>query len=211
MRVNATFSLGTLLISLNFAGNASAQTRLTLQDAVSQALQNNPQVQAAQSRTEAAIGQRTQAGLRPNPRLFLQSEDVRAWGTPAVPYWQGTEEYAYLGQVLETRGKRQRRADVASSDVRSSEVGKTLQYRQVVARIGASYWAVTGAVALRDLYAQTLRTYDEDYAHSQNRVREGVMAEADLLRLQLERDLVRAQASGAARDADLALVELFRE
>ncbi len=203
-------SLGTLLICFNSAENLSAQTRLTLQDAISQALQNNPQVDAAQSRTEAAIGQRTQAGLKPNPRLFVQSEDVRAWGTPAVPYWQGTEEYAYLGQVFETAGKRQRRVDVASSDVRSSEVGKALQYHQIAARIGASYWAAAGAAALRDLYTQTLRTYDEDYTYSQNRVHEGVMAEADLLRLQLERDLVRAQASGAVRDSELAVLELFR-
>jgi cobalt-zinc-cadmium efflux system outer membrane protein len=210
MQVNAMLSLGTLLIYVNSAGNLFAQTRLTLQDAISQALQNNPQVQVAQSRTEAAIGQRTQAGLKPNPRLFVQSEDVRAWGTPAAPYWQGTEEYVYLGQVFETAGKRQHRVDVASSDVRSSEVGKTLQYRQIVARIGASYWTATGAAALRDLYTQTLRTYDEDYTYSQNRVQEGVMAEADLLRLQLERDLVRAQASGAVRDAELAVLELFR-
>jgi cobalt-zinc-cadmium efflux system outer membrane protein len=202
--------LGTLLLHLSCAGKLFAQTRLTLPDAISQALQNTPQVQIAQSRTQAAIGQRTQAALKPNPRLFLQTEDVRAWGTPALPYWQGTEEYAYLGQVFETAGKRHRRVDVASSDVRSSEVGENLQYRQVVARISGSYWAAAGAAALRDLYSQTLRTYDEDFTYSQNRVREGVMAEADLLRLQLERDLVRAQASGAARDADLANVELFR-
>src|SRR3954462_12341784 len=117
MRVNAMLGLGTLLLHLSCAGELFAQTRLTLPDAISQALQNNPQVQVAQSRTQAARGQRTQAGLKPNPRLFLQSEDVRAWGTPAVPYWQGTEEYAYVGQVFETAGKRNRRVDVASSDV----------------------------------------------------------------------------------------------
>jgi outer membrane protein, heavy metal efflux system len=210
MRVKDTLPLGVLLLCLICQRSMFAQVRVTLEDAIAQALQNNPQLEAAQSRTEAAIGQRTQAGLKPNPRLFLQTEDYRAWGAPRIPYWQGTEEYAYLGQVFETAGKRQRRIDVASSDVRSSEAGKTLQYRQVVTRIGGSYWAAAGAAALRDLYAQTLRTYDEDYTYSQNRVREGVMAEADLLRLQLERDLVRAQASGAARDADLALVELFR-
>ncbi|MFL6415934.1 MAG: TolC family protein [Bryobacteraceae bacterium] len=210
MRATAMLSLGTLLLHFSVAEKVCAQTRLTLQDAISQALQSNPQIQVAQSRTDAAKGQRTQAGLKPNPRLFLQSEDARAWGTPSIPYWQGTEEYAYLGQVFETAGKRQRRVDVASTDVRSSEAGESLQSRQVIARIGGSYWTAAGAAALRVLYAQTLRTYDEDYTYSQNRVREGVMAEADLLRLQLERDLVRAQASGAIRDAQLAAVELFR-
>ncbi len=152
MRVNAILSLGTLLLHLGWAGSSSAQTRMTLQEAISQALQNNPQVRLAQSRTEAAIGQQTQAGLKPNPRLFLQSEDVRAWGTPAMPYWQGTEEYAYLGQVVETAGKRQRRVGVASSDVRSSQIGENLQYRQLVAHISGSYWSAAGAAALRELY-----------------------------------------------------------
>lgn len=203
-------SLATLLLPFCSSQPASAQTRFTLEDAISQALQNNPQLQAAQSRTDAAKGQQMQAGLKPNPRLFLQTEDVRAWGTPAIPYWQGTEEYAYLGQVVETAGKRQRRVDVASADVRSNQGSENLQYRQIVARISGSYWNAAGAAASRDLYGQTLRTYDEDFTYVQNRVREGVMAEADLLRLQLERDLVRAQASGAARDADLANVELLR-
>lgn len=210
MRVNAMLSLATLLLPFCSGGSASAQTRLTLEGAISQALQSNPQLQVAQSRTVAAKGQQTQAGLKPNPRLFLQSEDARAWGIPAIPYWQGTEEYAYLGQIIETAGKRQRRIDVASSDVRSSQVGENLQYRQVVAHISGSYWSAAGAAAIRELYGQTLRTYDEDFTYVQNRTREGVMAEADLLRLQLERDLVRAQASGAARDVDLANVELLR-
>lgn len=210
MRVNARSGPGLLLLALSFVGTIFGQTRLTLQDAIAQALRGNPQLEAAQGRSDQARGQRTQAGLKPNPRLFLQTEDARAWGNPAVPYWQGTEEYAYLGQVVETAGKRARRVEVASSDLRTSEVAETLQYRQVVARVSGSYWTAAGSAAMKALYSETVHTYDEDFNYSQNRVREGVMAEADLLRLQLERDLVRAQAGGASRDAELAVVELFR-
>lgn len=199
-----------LLVVLLFTGSCGAQVQLTLQDALKRALDANPLIAAAQGRSDQARGQQTQARLRPNPRLFLQTEDVRWWGTPAAPYWQSTEEYAYLGQVVETGGKRAKRVDLASSDLRATEISEDLQKRQIRVRVSNTYWAAIGATQVQQLYQRTLRTYDEDVTYSDNRVREGVMAEADLMRLRLERRLVEAQATGATREAQQAMVELYR-
>ena len=53
-----------------------AQARLTLADAVAEALRANPQVATAAARVAVAEGLRRQAGLGPNPRLFIQSEAI---------------------------------------------------------------------------------------------------------------------------------------
>ena len=54
---------------------ARAQMRLTLDDAVQQALSSSPLMEAAQAKVDQTRGDRTQAGLSPNPRVAIQSED----------------------------------------------------------------------------------------------------------------------------------------
>ena len=70
-----------------------AQTPLSLAEAVSFALSHRPEIRAAADRTTAAAFQRKQAGLIPNPRIFLQSEDLRG---SHFNFWQDSETFAVL-------------------------------------------------------------------------------------------------------------------
>jgi len=184
--------------------------QLTLEGAVQQALSTNPQLDVAQGRIENAKGVRVQAGLGPNPRLALQSEDMRAWQEQPRSFANDTENYAYIGQTFEVAGKRARRVDVASAGVHRAEYERELLKRQLRARVSAAYWNAAGAARTRDLLRENLRTYEEDVNYSSNRVQQGVMAETDLMRVQLERDRVRMQLMTAERDAEQAIVELYR-
>ena len=78
-----------------------AQARLTLADVVSQARTGNPQLAAAAARVGVAEGLRHQAGLGPNPRLFLQSENARPYGTPPFSYSRDADSYAFVAQLIE--------------------------------------------------------------------------------------------------------------
>ena len=78
-----------------------AQTPLSLAEAVSFALSHRPEIRAAADRTAAAKDLRKQAGLIPNPRIFLQSEDLRS---SHFNFWQDSETFAYVGETLETLG-----------------------------------------------------------------------------------------------------------
>ncbi len=186
------------------------QVSLSLHDAVVEGLANNPSAAISRERVDQAQALKTQAALKPNPRLYLQTEDIRWWGNPAFSYWHATEDYAYLGQVFETGGKRARRIDVASADVHASELQDNLVKRQLQATIIMNYWTAAGAAQLRDLYQRYLRTYQEDEDYIRNRVKEGVTPEVDLMRIQIERDRVRVQSINAARDYERASVELYR-
>lgn len=64
---------------LLLAASCLAQVHITLESAVEQALSANPQLGVAQGRIEDAEGVRAQAGLGPNPRLAVQTEDLRFW------------------------------------------------------------------------------------------------------------------------------------
>src|SRR6202008_1481529 len=99
---------------------------------------NNPQLVTATAHVDIAEGLRLQAGLGPNPRLFLQSENARFWGTSS-PSYPGTDTYAFLAQTLETGGKRHRRIDLATENVHGSELERQLQRQQIISRVSAAY------------------------------------------------------------------------
>lgn len=192
-------------------GQASAQNRLTLEQAVQEALRVYPQAAFADARVAEASGQQTQAGLRPNPRMTLQTEDIRP-SSPGLPFSfvDSTEDYFLLAQVIETGGKRGRRVDVANAALGASEIEREQVRRQIVAQVSRAYWIAVAARRVRELADQNLRTYEEDVTYSSNRVKEGVAAEADLMRIEIERDRARSSLLTAAREVDQTAVQLFR-
>ncbi len=190
-----------------------AQVRLTLADAVSEALLGNPQVATAAARVAVAEGLRRQAGLGPNTRLFLQSEGLspnRANG-PSFSYPRDADNYAFLIHTIETGGKRQRRVDLATENVRRGELEQQLQRQQIASRVSAAYWAAAGAARSRDLLQQEVASFERVVQFHRDRAREGAAPEVDLLRIELERDRLAASARTLALEAERARIALFRE
>jgi len=188
-----------------------SQTPLTLQDAVSQALAGHPALAAAAARKNAAEGLRKQAGLSPNPRLIVQLENTRFWGTPGFSYPEDTQTYAYVAQTVETAGKRGRRVDLAAENVRSSELGVELQRRHIASRVAIAYWLAAGSARVRDLLSEEVASFETLVQFNRIRVREGATPEVDLLRTEVERDRLTTLAGEAAQNAERNRIALFRE
>lgn len=190
-----------------------AQVRLTLADAVSEALLGNPQVATAAARVAVAEGLRRQAGLGPNTRLFLQSEGLSPNRTngQSFSYPRDADNYAFLIHTIETGGKRQRRVDLATENVRRGELEQQLQRQQIASRVSAAYWAAAGAARSRDLLQQEVASFERVVQFHRDRVREGAAPEVDLLRIELERDRLAASARTLALEAERARIALFRE
>jgi outer membrane protein, heavy metal efflux system len=204
-------SVRTCLFPLVFAPTLFAQARLTLADAVSQALKGNPQLAVASARIGVAEGFRKQAGLSPNPRLIFQLENSRFWGNPSFSYPRDTATYAFVAQTLETGGKRDRRVAFATENVRSSELETQLQRYQIVSRVSTAYWAAAGSARVRDLLRDEVANFERVVQFHRDRVREGAAPEVDLLRIEVERDRLASLARTAAQDAERTRIALFRE
>ncbi len=188
-----------------------AAPQLSLRQAVSEALSAHPLLAAGMERARASEGQRLQAGLRPNPRLILQLENLRAWGTPGLAYGRDADSFVYLSQVFETGGKRERRLDAAGLAVRRAELELELLRRQIAARVKQAYWAAAGAQRQYEILLETEQTFRHVIEYHEHRVREGAMAEADLLRVRLEGERLAIAANAAALEAERARIQLFRE
>ncbi len=108
-----------------------------------QALENHPLLRAESQRIATADALVSQAGVRPLPTPLLFRAKTGATAHLRKPLRPRSPiQFAYLSQVLETGGKRQRRVDVAQQNVQLSQLERELVGRQVEARVKRAYWAV---------------------------------------------------------------------
>jgi cobalt-zinc-cadmium efflux system outer membrane protein len=198
-------------LTLACAGLAlSAQEPLSLDAALREAVELHPLITAADGRISTAQGLLEQASLRPNPRLTVQFENLRAWQLPYRPSVEN-DYFLYLSQVLETAGKRERRGELAASNKQLASIARDLLIQQTTARVRQAFWAAAGASEIVKVYEETLRNFAETVTYHENRVREGNMAEADLIRVRLEQERIKLAASSAALQAEQAAIALQRE
>jgi len=199
-----------LLAVLAMACGAAAQEPLTLEAAVERALASHPLLAEGRQRVESARGQLRQAPLTFNPKLVLQAENYRAWGARPIQTSRETDDFAYLQQTFETAGKRGKRAELASRGLRAAELELAVLRRQVARDVSLAYWAALGAQKMHELLLESVRNFEKIVEYHEIRVREGAMAENDLLRVKLELGRIQLAANNAGLDAAKARIELFR-
>ncbi len=200
-----------VLLPLAFPPATPAQSPLTLRDAVSRALAAHPSLAVETARIASAEGARRQARLPPNPRLVLQSENARPYFSPPYRFWHETDTFAYLQQTFETSGKRGFRAGVAQAGVRRAQLARELLERQIAARVKQAYWFAAGAQRIHDLLVESQKNFQQIIEYHEARVREGAMAEADLIRVRLEGERLAVAANAALLEAERARIHLLRE
>ncbi|MFB3825744.1 MAG: TolC family protein [Bryobacteraceae bacterium] len=200
-----------LVTLLAVAAHAGAQTSLSLRDAVERALQSHPALAASAARVSASSSLVNQAGLRPNPRLVLQTENWRTYGTPGFRANEDPDTYAYLTQPIETASKRLRRVEAARAEQRRAALERELLEKQISARVKQAYWNAAGAARVHELWVENAGTFRQIVEYHEHRVREGAMAEADLLKVRLEGERLAVAANTAALEAERARIDLLRQ
>ncbi len=187
----------------------AGQTSLTLHEAI-RLSQTSPEARVGQDQVDAVRGSVVQAGLRPNPRLYLQSEDLRPWADN-FDFPNQTEDYAYVGQLFELGGKRARRLDLAKANLLQAEVNRVLLNQQIAGRVAAAYWTAVASEGIEKLLGEDLHAVDEIVRYNKARVDAGAMRGIDLIRVQIERDRLLLALDTARREVVLSRIELFRQ
>ena len=197
------------MAALLLAGDAFSQTALTLHQAIQRA-ESSSMAHQAQDQVDAARGMVRQAGLRPNPRLYIQSEDLRPWAND-FDFANNTEDYAYVGESFELAGKRGKRVELASANIRRSEAEQQLMEQQIAGHVASAYWSAVVSSRIVKLLEDDLKVVDDMVRYHKERVDAGAMRGADLLRMQIERDRLVMALEAARRDMIMARIELFRQ
>ena len=149
--VVAQTSQSRLLDSLDNLGESASLAEpaqaLTLEAAISLALERNPTLAAARREIEAADAQILQGSLRPNPEFVYLAEDTRSISKTTT---------AQLDVPVETGGKRGARVDAAvrNKNVAVSEL--TARQLKIRASTIAAFFDVLAAQELTALARETL-------------------------------------------------------
>ena len=176
------------------------RTGLTLR-ALLDSVQNHPSSLAADSRVRAARGSRVTAGTFGNPMLsYLVDQTPFPGGQPLVGMEREATTTATLPlEFLYQRGPRVARAN---AELRAAQSDAALAKQRLALEAASAYYRVAIAQVQVATTRDLLRWLDTLVVYNKSRVDEGVTAETDLIRSELERDRVAAEAS--MQDADLA-------
>ena len=195
------------LLLAGLPSQCMAQSRLSLREAVTKALDSRASLKAQSERIVAARGLEKQSGLIENPTFQFENQNLR----PGQTYGRDVDTYAFLTQPLDILGKRKQRIAVAGKEVATSEAEYQLARRQVAQSVKQAYWAARGAQEIRDLLKATVDNFQGvvDYHSAQLSV--GAIAEQDFLRVRLEGERLKIAANLAVIEAVHTRVQLEKE
>src|SRR5258705_3686829 len=192
-----------------------AAERVTVREVFDSVRSNNPLLGAANARVRAAHGGLSSAKTWSNPVVSLESQQMseQGHGLPASQREIMTTATLPLEPFYQ-RGPRIQRAQAL---IRAGEADVLTQRQQVAIHAADTYYEVALAQVNVSATRSLAQWFDTVVTYNSVRVREGVTAEADLIRSELERDhvlneLAMAESELARAEADLqTFVRLGRE
>lgn len=168
----------------------------TLDRVVTAALAQHPLVDAARARVEAARAERTRVGLLPNPVGTLWVENATFPGQASVA-GLNRETSAYVTLPLDPLLQRSSRVRRADEDVKAADAVMALARRQVAVEAVRGFYRVALAQALADEAEEVRAALEQLASYNRSRVKEGVTAEGELLRVEVELDRATTQVTVA--------------
>lgn len=184
-----------------------AQLRLSLQDAVNEALQTRASLKADAEQVKIAEGLRKQAGIFPNPEFQFQNENLR----PGQTYTRDVDTLAMVNQPLDILGKRKQRVALADQEVARNRADYDLAQWRVARQVELAYWSVRGQQEVRDVLKESADSFQSVIQFHAAQFSAGAIAEQDLLRVRLEGERLKIAADLAFIDLNRARVELLRQ
>jgi cobalt-zinc-cadmium efflux system outer membrane protein len=165
-------------VTICLAGTASSQPKspeprgdIALRDALSLALQHNPELAAFSIDVRVAEARTLQAGLRPNPEIAIEMENFAGSGT--LRSFDGAETTIQIGQLIELGGKRPKRARVASLEGELAGWDYEAKRADVLTETSKSFVDVLAAQERLALTRELLRLAEQTFETVSARVQAG--------------------------------------
>ena len=185
---------------------------LTLEAATERFLQRNLTLEAARLEVGVAAAERVAANLRPRPSITITGENLGVSGP--TPFNRLYEVGATIAQPIELGGRSERRREVAERTVALAEMrlANVMQRRLLDLRRG--YFEAVLARANLEIARENRASFEELVRLNTVRLKEGDVAEGELIRVRLE--LIKLDAGVAAsslayEQAKVRLLELLGE
>lgn len=177
----------------------SPDAPLTLPEASAAALLGNPGLESFNYALRAAEAERIQAGLRPNPVLETQFQDLT--GTGDLRRARGLETTLLLSQVLELGGKRERRQTAAAIRLGLLEADYEILRLDVLAEVARRFVHIVRDQALLAVAREAVTLAERTRGAAQTRVAAARAPRTELSRAKIA--LARARIELEHREHEL--------
>lgn len=188
--------------------SAPAAIPFTLEQALSAAGASAPAADAAQAGVAAAQAARTVAGLRPNPTIQTELENVG--GSGAYNGFDQAETTVGLSIPIELGGKRPARVAVADAQAHRALLGAAIAQADVRLQVTLLYIEAVAAQRRGTIAADQLRIAGNAYDAAALRVRAGRASPIEEQRADVARLNAQANADRTQRLAMAARTNLVR-
>ena len=204
-----------LPLATSSAGAIQAQTaqeqRLTLGGAVERARRSHPLIVAAKQRVAIAEAEKLESGLKPNPSLTVSGENFPLGPAPkGFEFGSGVDWFAVYTQTFETGGKRNLRVSLAEHNLEVAQGEASAVERRVVFEVKVAYQRVASARLRVELVRENHAGLSQLAGLNEVQVKEGYIAEGDLIKARLEAQRVEFQLRRAGLEYVRTKIELLR-
>ncbi|MFQ5684598.1 MAG: TolC family protein, partial [Candidatus Binatia bacterium] len=177
-----------ILLAAPITGQAESDGRLTLEVALEQALQNSPELQVIRRELGVARGALTQAQIYPfNPALELEGNGGRARTVDGPVEHRTVGGFAVgLSQVVEIKGQRGIRTDIATANLTQTEWEIRDAERRVLADVMGAFGKLLEAQERLTLAEETVALAEETREAARKQFEAGEVPRLDLLRAEVE-------------------------
>ena len=174
----------------------------SVDEVIALALVQSPAMKAAEARRGASLGERRQAGLRPNPELSVEGENFAGSG----PYRgvRSLETTVGVAQRIELGGKRTARVDHADAGVAISDREYEAARLDVIRDVIKAYAEAVAARRAVGIEADRLRLADEVLRVVRARVEGGKEPLVQVRRAEITRSRATLTIDKARREAEIA-------
>lgn len=171
-----------LLLGLGASASESSETEgrpnaITLQEAVTRALANNPGIEAATIDVDIEQARR-QSGALPTP-FMLDAEIENFGGTDNVSGVDSAETTLQVSKVLELGGKQQIRADLGDARVSLTQINSAIGELDLMAEVSRRFAYLLRTQSQIDLVEESVEIRNRTLQIVQRRVSVGRASEAE--------------------------------
>ncbi len=197
--------LGLLLAAFLQAQPSSAPNRVTLEQAIQEALAKNLDLAAERLNISIAETREITARLRPNPVLTVSGQTLNLLGAPYNPDTPlGPNQLNIHTDIPMERGrKRENRIAVAKEEKSLAELGVSELMRQVIASVQSGFVDIQQAKLNLQLAQDNLKSLEAVVSINETRLRAGEVAQVELDRSRVASFQYRA----AVQQAQLQLAQ----
>jgi outer membrane protein, heavy metal efflux system len=193
------------------SGQTHGSVRISLDEAIQKALQNNHTLKAARTTIQQNQAQEITANLRPNPVLTLDAQFLPIFQPNqfSADYINTTAQFdAGVSYLFERGKKRQHRLEAAEDATAQTKATVTDNERALTFNVASQFLTTQLAESTLDLALQDMKSFQNTVDISEARYKAGDISEVDYLKIKLQLLQFQSDVSMAQLTKTQALVGL---